>query len=88
MGDRVQKSLSTADQIKKKFNAEHDYKIKYGPPFKLFRFSNPVVELVNKKYGNRNSLVRKNHSQPPKAMFLPHNVGSYNLKAPNSFIVK
>ena len=32
-------------QIRSKNNTARDYKIKYGPPFKLVRFPNPVVEL-------------------------------------------
>ena len=45
-GDRIQKSLSTTDQIKK-INTEGGYKISYWPPLKLFRFPNPLVELRN-----------------------------------------
>ena len=69
MEDRIQKSLSARDQIKK-INAERGYKIQYGPRFKLFRFPKPVVELRNiliKSMGI--GIVAKNHLQPPKTMF-------------------
>ena len=71
MGDRIQKRLSATHQIKNitlyvatRFNA--------GPPFKLLRFPNPVVELRNILIKSmRIEVVAKNHLQPPKTKFLP-----------------
>ena len=72
MGDRIQKLLSTTDQIKKKkINTVRNYKIEQGPPFKLLRLPNPVVQLRNiliKRMGIE--VVTKNHLEPPKTMFL------------------
>ena len=42
------------------------------PPFKLFRFPNPVVELKNILIKNMGIEVEaKNHLERPKTMFLP-----------------
>ena len=60
-GNRIQKSSSATDQIKK-FNAEH----------RLFRFPNSVVEVRNILIKSMEiGVVVNNHLQLPKTMFLP-----------------
>ena len=55
------------------------------PPFKLFRFPNPVVELKNiliKSMGIK--AAAKNHLQLPKNVFTTNNFEICNLKSSNS----
>ena len=79
----MQKSLFATDQIKKS-NTERCCKIKYGPPFKLFRFPNPIVELSNILIK-----IQKSKQQPKiicnrlKNVFTTNNFENYNLKVPN-----
>ena len=70
-------------------NIEPGYKIQYGPPFKLFRLIDPVVELtiiLIKKYGDWNNIVTKNHLQRPKEMILPQTVLKIRSDISKSFV--
>ena len=79
IGDSIKNGLSATDQIKQN-NTERGYRILYGPPFKLFRLLNPVVEeYSHKKYENRRSSQKSFATAQHKA-FTANNFENYDLK--------
>ena len=71
MGDRIQKSLSPADQIKKVLTLNLAVRYITGLLSNYSGFQTPQLNLEysNKKYENGNNLVNKNLLHQHKAMF-------------------